>query len=63
MRGPRGRPSEGPDGRPSEGPHRGPITLGEVGPGPGPAHEGIDSYSAQEGINSKGNIIDIKYPI
>ena len=35
---------------------------------PGPAHErinshsaqeGINSYSAQEGINSKGNIIDI----
>ena len=30
-----------------------------LGPGPGPAHEGIDSCSAQEGINSKGNIIDI----
>ena len=26
---------------------------------PGPAHEGIDSYSAQEGIDSKGNIIEI----
>ena len=25
----------------------------------GPAHEGINSYSTQEGINSKGNIIDI----
>ena len=28
-----------------------------VGPGLGPAHEGINSYSAQEGINSKGNIL------
>ena len=25
----------------------------------GPAHEGMNSCSAQEGINSKGNIIDI----
>ena len=29
--------------------------------GPGPAHEGINSYSAQEGINSKGNIIGTQY--
>ena len=36
---------------------------GWVGPGPGPAREGIESYSAQEGIDSKGNIIDIYYPI
>ena len=30
-----------------------------AGPGPGPAHEGINFYAAQEGINSKGSIIDI----
>ena len=56
LRGPLdGRPPGPSDGRP-----RGPRTRGgRVGPdpGPGPAHEGIDSYSAQEGINSKGNII------
>ena len=50
-RGARGRPSEGllREGLPS--------TWG--GAGPGPAHEGMNSYSAQEGINSKGNINDI----
>ena len=50
------------DGRPpghSDGGPRGPRTWGRVGPGPGPAHERINSYSAQEGINSKGNIVVI----
>ena len=33
-------------------------------PGLGPAHEGINSYSAQEGINSKTNIIPyLIYPL
>ena len=41
----------------SEGPAHG------AGSGPGPADAGINRYSAQEGINSKGNIIDIQYPI
>ena len=49
-------PSEGPGGRPSEGPLREGLAHGA---GPGPAHEGIDSYSAQDGINNKGDIIDI----
>ena len=54
-------PCAGPwEGRPSEGPLReGLAHGGGVGPGPGPAHEGIDSYSVQSGINCKGNIIDI----
>ena len=30
-----------------------------AGPGPGPVHAGINSYSAQEGVNSKGNMIDV----
>ena len=30
---------------------------------PESAQEGITSYSAQEGTNSKDNLIDIKYPV
>ena len=40
-------------------PQRGPSTWGGVGPGPGPAHDGMTSYTAQEGINSKGNVNSI----
>ena len=59
VRGPRGRPSDGPGGRPPERPFReGLAHGGEVGPGPGSADKSINSCSAQEGINSKGNIID-----
>ena len=29
---------------------------------PGPAHGGLNSYSAQEGIKSKGNIVNMEYP-
>ena len=44
-------------------PQRGPSTWGRggLGLGPGPAHEGINSCSAQEGINSNGNNIDIQF--
>ena len=58
-RAPRGRPQRGRGSCPQRG-LRGPSTwAGGMGPGPGPApaHEGINSYSAQEGIDSKGNII------
>ena len=48
--------SGGPRGRPSKGPLREGLAHGV---GPGPRHEGIDSYSAQGGINSKGNVVDI----
>ena len=45
----------GAGGPSAEGPLREGLAHEEgVGPGPGPAHEGINSYSAQEGINSKG---------
>ena len=39
--------------------YRGVVADPGGGPGPGPAHEGMNSYSAQEGIDSKGNIIDL----
>ena len=55
---PRGRPSEGPGGHPSERPLREGLAHG-AGPGPAPAHEAMNSYSAQEGTNSQGNIIGI----
>ena len=31
----------------------------ELALGPGKSQDGINSYSAQEGINSKGNVTDI----
>ena len=40
-----------------------PLLLSLLELNTGPAHEDINSYSAQEGIDSKGNIIDIWYAI
>ena len=53
---PNGYRVRGAGGPSAEGPLRDGLADG-AGPGPGPAHEGIDSYSAQEGINSNGNMI------
>ena len=50
----------GAGGQCAVGPLRnGPAHAVAPGPGPGPVQEGVDSYSAQEGINSRANIVDI----
>ena len=53
--------------RPVRGRPPGPFADGPAAhanrAGHGPVHEAINSYSAKEGINSKGSIFDIEYLI
>ena len=50
----------GPQRGPGKGPQGAQRIVGGMGPGPGPAHaKKVSIARAQEGINSKGNIVGI----